>query len=197
MSGKRYLALVVILVCLFAAIDPAIAESPYMATVAPFDAPPVIDGTINAGEWDGALRTTGALSLNSHWLQPRMSSAWFGFTNERFYIAIISEVPPNGKLRAENRYRDSDVIWDEGIEIWIDPNRGNRAGGEGDLRFYNFHFNSTGTILDVAYDPNRDTPDTGWNGDWQLANTVDAETGIWTAEASIPITEFGLIAERS
>ena len=162
-----------------------------VATVAPFKKPPVIDGKIAPGEWDGAVRTTGFQNIGGQGeLDARTGSAYFGFTDEALYLAVVSEMPPDGKLHAGQLNRDSDVIWDEGVEIWLDPNRANRPAAQGDLTFYQLIANAIGTIYDVAFHP-KTGPNTGWNGHWQFKNSVDHEKHVWTAELSLPWSDFG------
>lgn len=171
------------------------AETTSLATLAPFQKAPVVDGKIETGEWDGAVGTVGFLTNGSHLLDPRGGRSWFGFTLEKLYFAVVSELPPDGKLLAERRNRDADLIWDDGVEIWIDPNRGARTSGEGDQRYYNFMGNSGGAILDVCYDPQRGPPDKGWNASWDLANGVDKAAGVWVLELSVPVADLGIAPE--
>jgi len=173
-------------------IGGAWAEAAGLSTVAPFRQAPVVDGKIEPGEWEGAVGTVGFLTNGSHLLDARRGRSWFGFTPERLYFAVVSELPPDGKLMAEQRNRDADVIWDDGVEIWIDPNRDTRPSGQGDPRYYNFMGNSVGALLDVCYDPTKGTPDPGWNAHWEVANGIDPAAGVWVLELSVPITDLGM-----
>jgi hypothetical protein len=168
----------------------ALADKNSMATVTPFRQAPVLDGKISPGEWDGAVSTAGFQDIQGLWLEARLGRSYCGFTQDRLYLAVVSEVSPNGPT-ANQKNRDSDVIWDEGIEIWLDPNRDSRASGEGDLGFYQFMGNAIGTIQDVRFDSKKGTPDVGWNGQWQFENSVDMQACLWTAELSIPFTDLG------
>jgi len=165
------------------------ADTERGATVAPFKTPPSIDGTIAPGEWDGAVGTVGVQDIQNGFTEARMATTYLGFTADRLYIAMVSEVSPAGALAAQKN-RDSDVIWDDGIEIWIDPDRDTRAAGGGDLRYYQFIGNPIGTILDVGFS-SQGTPDTGWNAHWEFANSVDNEKKLWTAELSVPFADLG------
>ena len=167
------------------------------AAVSQFKKTPTIDGKIEEGEWDGAVATTGFQAFQGNGcIDARNGQTYFGFSKERLYFAMRSEIPPDGKLQSEKTNRDAELIWDEGIEIWIDPNRDRRESGEGDQRFFNFIGNSIGTILDAAIDPKKGSPDLGWNADWEFANTVDAKAGWWTLELSVPIEQLGLHPEK-
>ncbi len=181
---------------LIAALSPltgaAVDMSAYgAASVAPFAKPPVIDGTLTPGEWDGAVGITGFQSLGAPgYLEARLGQTWIGFTADAVYIAIVSEFPPDGKDHAACINRDSDVIFDECVEVWLDPNRANRAANTGDLTFYQFIGNARGTIYDVAFHP-KNGPNTGWNGNWEFKNRVDAEKHTWTAELRLPFADLG------
>jgi len=162
-----------------------------VATVAPFKKPPAIDGKMEPGEWDGAVCVPGFQNIGGRGeLDARTGKSCFGFTDDALFLAVVSGMPPDGKLHAGQTNRDSDVIWDEGIEIWLDPNRANRKSAQGDLTFYQLIANPIGTIYDVAFDPKKG-PNTGWNGNWEFKNSVDHTTHVWTAELSLPWSDFG------
>jgi hypothetical protein len=165
---------------------------PYgIATVSCFKKPPTIDGRLEPGEWDGALRTAGFQAIfGSTTLDSRTGTAYFGFTRDRLYIAVVSEYPPDGKDHSSGTNRDKDYIYDECLEIWLDPNRDRRAEAKGDLRFYQMNCNAQGGIYDVAFDP-KTGPNTGWNGHWELKSTVDHAKHLWTAEMSLPLADLG------
>jgi hypothetical protein len=163
------------------------------ATAAPFKKAPVIDGKVEAGEWDGAVRTSGFQMLfgaGAGMLEPRTGTSYFGFTPERLYIAVVSEYPPDGKDHSSGTARDKDYIFDESIEIWLDPNRDRRQSQQGDLRFYQMIANAQGGIYDISFDP-KTGPNTGWNGNWEFANSIDHERHVWTAELSLPFADIG------
>jgi len=169
------------------------AENERGATVAPFAKAPTIDGKIEPGEWDGAVGTVGFQSvINSQgWLMDgRTGRTMFGIHGDRLYIAIISELPPTGVM-ARNANRDADMVWDDGLEIWLDPNRDRRESKEGDQSFYQMIANPLGSIEDKRFDPAKGAPDASWNGDWKFANGIDNEHMLWTAELSLPFADLG------
>ncbi|MGA2068121.1 MAG: glycoside hydrolase domain-containing protein [Thermoguttaceae bacterium] len=167
-------------------------EVPYgVASVACFKQPPTVDGRLEPGEWDGALRITGFQAIfGSTTLEARSGTAYFGFSRDRLYIAVVSEYPPDGKDHSSGTARDKDYIRDECLEIWLDPNRDHRAEGRGDLRYYQMNCNAQGGIYDVSFDP-KTGPDTGWNGHWDYKSTVDHSKHLWTAEISLPLADLG------
>jgi hypothetical protein len=169
------------------------AEPERGATVAPFAKAPTIDGKIEPGEWDGAVGTVGfqdVLSQRGMFLDARGGRTMFGFHGDRLYIAMISELPPTG-VRARQASRDADLVWDDGLEIWFDPNRDRRESKEGDQSFYQMIGNPLGAIEDKRFDPAKGAPDASWDGDWEFANSVDEERMIWTAELSLPFADIG------
>ena len=162
------------------------------ATLAELVKPPIVDGKLEAGEWDRAVRIAGFQGIQPmDALEPRGGFTCAGFTGSRLYVCVVSDMPPDGKLHASQTNRDSNVVFDESIEIWIDPNRERRETKEGDQAFYQLIGNPIGTILDVRFDPNKGAPDAGWNGDWEFANAVDRDKLTWTAELSIPWKDVG------
>ena len=164
------------------------------ATVARFDEAPTIDGEMSSGEWDDALLTQPFMGWQRLRAEPRMARAYMGFTDERLYMAVVSGVPPHGP-KADKKFRDGRMIFNSGVEVWIDPNRDNRDAGSGAMDYYKFMGNPIGTIKDIRFDP-QGAPDVGWNADWQFKNSVDVEAQRWVAEISIPWTEFGWPEDR-
>ena len=162
------------------------------ATATPLKKAPTIDGKIEPGEWDGAVRTTGFQTIFNPggFLEPRIGTSYFGFTQDRLYIAVVSEYPPDGKDHSSGAARDKDYVFDECVEIWLDPNRDHRQSQQGDLRFYQMNANARGGIYDVSFDPKKG-PNTGWNGHWEYKTTVDHQKHVWTVEMSLPFADLG------
>lgn len=159
-------------------------------SIAPFKKPPVIDGKLDTREWDGAIRTVGFQDINFRRMELRTGTTYCGYFGDKLYIAVVSEIPPTGPV-ARKANRDAELIWDDGIEIWIDPNRDRRASKQGDQRFYQLICNAAGSIEDKSFDPARGAPDASWNGHWEFANNVDNERHLWTAELCIPFADLG------
>jgi hypothetical protein len=165
----------------------------HCATLAPLKGAPTLDGTLAPGEWDGAVRTVNFLSLSHRMLEPRLGTTYCGFTNDRLYIAVISELPPKpakGPYSNASK-RDAEVIWDfNALEIWLDPNRDRRESGDGDQSFYQLFVNTLGNTADLRVIPGK-APDSGWNPEVQSGHSLDTKHKIWTAELSIPFTDLG------
>ncbi len=93
----------------------------------PRQAPPVIDGKVEAPEWDwdapGAKATVLALSLEAgNGKQP--GYALVGYDREALYIALLNKVTDSGKLLAKGG------VWgaDDGAEICLQDVSGPRPG---------------------------------------------------------------------
>jgi len=161
-------------------------------TLSPFKKAPVIDGKVDSGEWDGAIRTVGFQDIQTdpQELEIRGGTTYCGFTADRLYLLIVSELSPIG-IMANGKNRDAELVWDDGIEIWFDPNRDRRVSGEGDQSFYQAIVNPRGAIEDKQFDPKKGAPDNGWNADWEFANGINMSNHTWTAELSIPFKDLG------
>ena len=169
-------------------------QPPYGATVAPFKTPPTIDGKLAEGEWDGALRLPAVMNFQNETITPHGCQVYFGYTPEHLYFAIVSELPPDGKLLAKETRRGADpqaLVFDDGIEIYIDPNRANRVANRGVKDFFNYQGNSVGAYTTVKYGA-EGAPDRNWDGGWEVANGLHREAGIWVQELRVPIAGLGL-----
>jgi hypothetical protein len=160
------------------------------ATVSRFRTPPVLDGVIQKDEWKHAVQTSGFVSLRNN-LDHRLGSTYVGFTEQALYIAVVSELPPDKELQTKRTRRDSRVIFDDGIEIWVDAFQSKRESDQqGSYPVFQSIINSIGIAQDSKHAPGS-APDTGWNGDWTVANTIDKDNMVWVFEASIPWSDFG------
>ena len=176
---------------------------PYGGTIARLDRAPKLDGEIGPEEWKPAVRVFGFQQRRGgDFLEERKAVTYLGFTEDRLYIALVCELPPDGELIANKTNRDSSLIRDDAVEIWIDPHWRNRVAGKGDQSYYQTMINSIGTVFDKKYDPAGGAPSLGWNGDWKTGNGIhkttgpqsplQTETGIWICEMSIPFEDVGI-----
>jgi len=168
----------------------------HCATFSPLKKAPTLDGKIEPGEWDGAVRTVNFLATQvpqHQMMDPRLGTTYCGFTEDRLYIAVVSELPPR-PARGPYSYgtkRDADAIFDpNAVEIWLDPNRDRRDSGEGDQSFYQLFVTTLGTTADLRVTPGK-APDSGWDPDVQTAQGIDTTNKIWTTEISIPFKDLG------
>jgi hypothetical protein len=148
---------------------------------------PTINGVLDTNEWDGATRLIGFGTP----LEPRTGATWVGYDAVNLYLAVRSEMPPDGKLLTNVLRHDENVCRDDSIEIWIDPNRIHRAAGAGDLRCYQIIVNRVGTLLDVAFDENAQA-NTGWDLKGHVVKTtVNTAFKTWDFEMAIPWASLG------
>ncbi len=191
------------LLLLLAATTDVVGEAVarHEATVAPFATAPTVDGSLAPGEWDVAFRTIGFQSIKSpHVVDPRTGQAWFGYTPERLYVAVASDLPPDSALIATDLARTGEFHKDDAIEIWLDPNRAVRDHAEGSRYLYQLVVNSVGVTLNRRVLPPESTghveppgsqPAAEWRGNWKFAQNVDAKAGLWVFEASLPWADLG------
>lgn len=182
------LRLVLSLVIALAGTWSALWAGDAVATAVLFKKSPKIDGKLADGEWDRAVRCGPLVKWKYLPFEVRHAVGWMGWDKENLYVAVQSELRPGG-LKAKVEFDDGRVVFDSGIEIWIDPNRDNRKRGKGDLAYYQLIGNSIGTTKDVKF--GLGAPDTGWSSEVTFANHVDEEAGTWTAELRFPWKALG------
>jgi len=152
--------------------------------------PPTIDGTIGEEEWAGATRQVGFIALHKKRLSHRDGVFWLGSDGREIFVAIQSEMPPQGGLMTRVVPKGSvDVqAWrDDSIELWLDPFR----SVEGHKRIlYQIIANARGALYDVAHDRTKGMSQTSWRVKWRFANKV--VDGWWHVELAIPLTSLGV-----
>ena len=202
MTRLKMLAALILALCGLVPLVRAAGEP--TATVSLFDTPPKIDGRIAPGEWDGAVRIQG-FQKHRGAMADKVGASWLGYSRERLYVAVVSELPPDGRLRAIEKKEQSahDKLYGAGgIELWLDAHRGRRDTTKEKLPYVQCIANATNAIYDKKYGIPGQPPSVAWDGDWDFANglheTTDAdspiqsENGIWVAEISISFSDLGL-----
>jgi len=159
--------------------------------------PPVLDGKIEEPEWSEAARMVGFVSQHNLELTPREGIFWVGADRENLYIAIKSQVAPDGQLLTR-AVADGDrdivaAVYDDSIELVIHPHLGKTSG---DRRYFHIICNARGAMYDRSFDEsNQQNP---VNTAWRLKNWVFTNSIIdnfWHVEISIPFTEIGALPE--
>ena len=160
--------------------------------IAPFTHAPRIDGKLDAGEWDQALGFVRLGPWNGKGSEPRAAFARLGWTRERLYLLVVSEVWPGFAYGAKLERDDPAIAHTHpSVECWIDPNRVNREAGAGEQCYYQVLVDSAGNILDARIDEHH-RPDDRWNGNWEVGVGLDAESGLLVTEISIAFAELGI-----
>ena len=170
----------------FSASALAAEKEPGRMVVPPIAKSPVIDGVIGEGEWGGAAKIQGFLVHRDATLEPREGHTLVTYDRDNLYLAVSTELPPDGKLVAKVRRDQGRVNRDDALEVWIDPNRFRRESGAGPSDFFQIIINSLGTKLDIRHA--RDAvPDSGWELQGHaFANRIDREKNRWEAELAVP-----------
>jgi hypothetical protein len=102
-----------------------------------------------------------------------------GLQRKYIYIGISSQLEPERKMNISTTKNDDPKIWDgEYIDILIETPVNS---------YYQISINPAGAVTDY------DRGNSGfwglrWESNIELANNYDAENGIWTIEARIPVT---------
>ncbi|MBU0610333.1 MAG: hypothetical protein KKI08_20800, partial [Armatimonadetes bacterium] len=148
------------------------------------DKPPVIDGKVDAMEWGRAMGT-GGLCWGGQ-LEQRRAFVYVGATRDTLYVALTSQLPLEGELLTDVKLDSLKTVYDDSIEIWIDPTPGAESG-----RAYQLLFNSAGRKGWQMHVRGTAQADVTWEGDWQIANGIHPQDGPtytagWHAEVAIP-----------
>ncbi|MGC8668801.1 MAG: glycoside hydrolase domain-containing protein [Chthonomonadales bacterium] len=148
-------------------------------------APPKMDGRIDPSEWACAVRIDGLTGANGI-LERRRSCAYVGATVDHLYVAIRSELPAEGSLLAEVRRDAENLVFDDAVEVWIDPTPGAERGTR-----FQMLANSLGHRWFRAHAYGGAPENPAWHGDWQAASAL--RTGAvkaWECEIAIPIASL-------
>lgn len=165
---------------LFVACALVRAEPPALR-LPPCQRPPQIDGEIKPGEWEGAFAGFGLIG-------ERRAARYFIAYNketETLYVAMQTELPPWGNLRAKVRRIAFEVFHDDHFELHINPPR---APEDPDKAYYQL----VGNPKDSFWNSQHTEQNPGFlpfNGDWTLRSSV--KDGWWTWEMSTPAKALG------
>lgn len=160
-------------------------------SLSPLKTPPVIDGKFNDREWNGAIEVSGFFVRSPLSLALRGGRCLVGYDSKNLYIAVLSELPPDGKPVSTVRHHDGKVFYDDNIEIWLDPARDVRNKGKDHDAFYQLIINSLGTICDIRHSPDEPSNE-NWNCVGKCSNTLDKELNMWVMELELPWSQFGI-----
>lgn len=168
--------------------------------------PPVIDGTMQEGEWEDTSALTGFWYdyaqndfrfLASAHTQVRVH---LGFDAEKLYLAYDSPVYPESSwMKARGRFPDVlghplyGIQWDDHVEIELRPYADNAKGFEHGL--FRFYVNPINTLTDYMWSV-RGGEEMKWKSGAQVRTTAGAKR--WQIEMAVPLTAFahGAYAEK-
>jgi hypothetical protein len=147
-------------------------------------AKPVIDGTVEDAEWQGALSLT-ALQTTDHVISSRQSRFWMTWDADNLYIAMRSPLREGERLiQAYRQEKESSaVVFDDSYEIWIDV--GSKTP-DGQPAYFQFLSNYAGARYDVLYEPAVGNMRVGWSSNWAPKNRITPDGKNWEMEIAIP-----------
>ena len=142
--------------------------------------PPKIDGYVDEKEWQSAVKFDG-FSFNGI-LEPRRTIGYITATEDKIFCAVLSELPKKGKILSEVKGNIEKIVFDDAVEVWIDPNPQQENGV-----VYQMLCNSLGYVYYLAH-PKGEVPTQayyGWRGNFKIANGF--HNGYWHCEIEVPI----------
>ncbi len=142
--------------------------------------PPAIDGTVDPEEWKDAVGFEGLAYIAN--LEERTARAYVTADETHLYFALVTEAPPIGGLVAEAKVNSDRIVFDDAIEIWIDPTPGSDSGVA-----FQMLANSAGKVAYQVETRGAVRPEDyyGWKGGYQVAHGIHG--GFWHCEIAVPI----------
>jgi hypothetical protein len=143
--------------------------------------PPTLDGKIEPAEWAVAAGFDG-FGMGGK-LDQRRVRCWVGATADCLFVAIRSQLPDEGKLLAAVDRDTLKLVYDDSIEVWIDPTPGTEHG-----QAFQMLANSLGRKAYDHHARGNVAQNAAWRGNWEVANGF--HDGHWHCEVSAPIAEI-------
>lgn len=183
-----------------AALAPA-SESPagYVVRPARLETPPVIDGRLDDPVWQTAARIGDFHQLEPKEGEPATepTEVYLGFDKDSLYIGVRCHDSEPGKIVSTTLTRDSDMTYDDTIQVQFDTYRDGRSA-------YLFLTNPDGVQVDALVRNEGEQVSLDWDAVWDVQSTRD--DGGWSTEIEIPWRslrfpekpeqEWGFIIER-
>lgn len=147
--------------------------------------PPVIDGVMDAGEWDRAAACTGFVTAFQGKLAKTQSTAWLTYDSRYIYVAFRNLRGSGMSFISARARRDDDdaIVFDPANEIWFSPPGSPQTT-------YQTMFNVYPAVLDTKMIPSLGYSSKSWSGKWEVASRMNTDS--WTVEARAPIAAFGV-----
>jgi hypothetical protein len=147
-----------------------------VAAVSVSPMPPVVDGTLAAGEWDTGARLVRINRFGQD-APPELSCEVFvTCAAERLYVGWRCATG-GAAPKADAEQRDGATYEDDAIELFLQPDPKSPT-------YYQFVGNSRGAFFDSL------GQDASWNGPWEYRASVLADA--WEGELSIPLSAIGV-----
>ncbi len=114
-------------------------------------------------------------------LERRRVRAFVAATETHIHALIRSQLPAEGELVAACDKDSEKLVFDDSVEVWIDPTPGSESGAA-----YQLIANSLGRRYFAMHPRGNVKADPTWNGDWKVKCTT--QDGWWDCEVVIPIS---------
>lgn len=147
--------------------------------------PPVIDGHLGDGEWNGAALADRFVQFEPQRGEssPLVTEARLLYDDTHVYVAF--RVWDDRPIAAQLTQRDADLSQDDAVIVILDTFHDRRTG-------YFFAANALGTQADGRIADDGRSVDASWDAPWRVATSRDGAG--WTAEFAIPLTSIKYIA---
>ncbi|HEY0557985.1 MAG TPA: DUF5916 domain-containing protein [Thermoanaerobaculia bacterium] len=159
--------------------SPAANPADYVARPVFFATPPVIDGKLDEPIWKTGARLGKFTQIEPHEGEPatEQTDVYLGYDNDNLYIGARCHDAEPKKIVTTTLTRDSDMGYDDTLQILIDTYHDGRSG-------YVFTTNSGGVQVDGLVRNEGEQVDLDWDGIWSVQGHRDSEG--WTVEIAIP-----------
>ena len=160
--------------------------------------PPVLDGQLNEGSWQGADSIVAFTQTDPAEGKPGSGRTVVRVlvSRDALYIGIVAASPPNTPIVAYARDRDASLSSEDHVKIVIDSYLDGRSG-------YVFAVNPNGARYDALIVSQGESESADWDAVWE----AEASRGLdsWSAELRIPVksllfrdglTEWGFNVQR-
>jgi len=174
------------------AVGVVVAVMSSLAGASEFVAPlmaraPRLDGRVDQGEWRAAVGFDGFQHKGS--LQRRRVRGYVGATTDAIYVAIVSQLPARGDLRATIDRDTLKAVFDDSLEVYVDP-----TPGEQKHVVYQFLVNSKGKGGYKVHTFGGAEESVAWSGGWEQAHGM--HDGWWHFECAVPLSSMSAAGGR-
>ena len=148
------------------------------------DKAPVVDGIMEAGEWDHAAACTGFVPAYGNLLAHVQTVVWFAYDDTYLYVCFKNYRTEKNVLLSKRARGNDDVniVFDHANEIWFSPPAIPTA-------MYQSMFNAYPAIWDVLKIPSLGYTQMSWSGRWEMKSTETRDH--WIVEGRSPLAAYG------
>ncbi len=171
-----------------------ILQGAYEMRIPKMKTPPVIDGTLSPGEWDGASAVTGLVDYYMHDLYPEtMHAVWYlGYDDKNLYLAMYKRIPEEIQFKADFKKPESNdsersVLFGDHVEIEVTPHSAEKANAGG-FGFYKIMANVYGIFSDTWYNNGMPGFEADWSSGCQLKSSF--KKNEWWLEIAWPLSSM-------